>query len=58
MNDKEIIQRAFEIAERQSKLIDKAFATMDSDILKAIKKEHDSLSNDLKELRKIQKASR
>lgn len=58
MSDQEIMKKAFEIMERQSKLIDKAFTTFDSDILKAIKKEHDSLSNELKELRKIQKASR
>lgn len=58
MNDKEIIQRASEIAEKQSKLIEKAFATLDSEILKAIKREHDCLSEELKELRKIQIESR
>lgn len=58
MNDKEIVQRAFEIAERQSKLIEKAFVTFNSEALKSIKKQHDSLSEELKELREIQKASR
>lgn len=58
MSDAEIMQKAFDIVEKQSKLIEKIFSTFDSDILKAIRKEHDRLSEELKDLRKLQIGSR